>query len=290
MKSYVYDRDLEKGEIVLSIILSIIYGLGAIFGILLMANVFGPLIPTLLGDNEDMGVTTYIFGFGILTMVPTILMYFSVSNFNMPKWARTLLFVGGFLGVAIIGVFYTQQVLQNSSSLGETFNTVLYVSAPWVALLSYSLVLFLSSRKIFFKSYKAKFFISLAVLTLSTLLAFLFAIALFILLLWLVYKIVMYFVRNSDTSSSSSNSSSEDKKEENIVYIKDNYGHEYKLKRIGYAQCGPNTNIQGISGAPVYQEDLSFNCHDYWIEIDGKYIRVNESGKRDIDIIYDLFQ
>lgn len=283
MKSYVYDRDLEKGEIVLSIILSIIYALGAIFGILLMANVFGPLIPTLLGDNEDVGVTTYIFGFGILTMVPTILMYFSVSNFNMPTWARRLLFVGGFLGVVIIGVFYTQQVLQNSSYLGETFNTVLYVSAPWVALLSYSLVLFLSSREIFFKGYKAKFFISLAVLTLSTLLAFLFAIALFILLLWLIYKIVMYFVRNSDTSSSSSNSSSEDKKEEIIVYVTDEYGHKCELKRFGYVLRPlrePYTQIFSISGAPAYQDDL----RRYWIEIDGKFIRVNEHGETDVVI------
>lgn len=286
MKSYVYDRDLEKGEIVLSIILSIIYALGAIFGILLMANVFGPLIPTLLGDNEDVGVTTYIFGFGILTMVPTILMYFSVSNFNMPKWARKLLFVGGFLGVVIIGVFYTQQVLQNSSYLGETFNTVLYFSAPWVALLSYSLVLFLSSREIFFKGYKAKFFISLAVLTLSTLLAFLFAIALFILLLWLIYKIVMYFVRNSDTSSSSSNSSSEDKNEE--IIVTDEAGFKHKLKRIGYAQSDPKTNIQGIiDSVPAYIENYGIyleNYGSYWIEIDGKFIRVNEHGENDVII------
>lgn len=91
----------------MSIILTVIYGLTVLFSLLLVLGVFGSPIPTLLGKTDDMEKTTFIFSLGVMTMVPTLLMYYATSNFKMKKVVKVVLFVVGIVGVVGLGVFYT---------------------------------------------------------------------------------------------------------------------------------------------------------------------------------------
>lgn len=272
-RDYAKDSYLSKGELVMSIILAVIYGLTLVVSFLLMFGVFGHPIPALFGNGGDMGFTTMVFAMGVANMVPTLFMYFAASNFNLKKGARIALYVVGIACVVGIGIFYTMLCSLNGDMLGGTANVILYVVAPWVSLIIYALVLLLGRWFNLFGHYVTKFIVSIVVLWLSTFIAVLLAFAVVCLILWVVYKLI----KHSPFKSSDGGSSGGSGDGEEVITVLENGSTRY-LKYWGQATTGPYNNLHFDQIATAYRDDLG----NFWITLDGSnFLPVNRGTTND---------